>query len=361
MNGKQLELGQEVKEYLDKSGNSWCIDDNAVLLKLASENFSRKIGVIYDDRLIIYRDRSKHLMHNSSSYGFNEQVVRTLSIQYIDLYEDTQMFRIPIDVLLNEGEEISLEKQAVGFEKQLFLSIRKIEEYVYVTEDDAKRIELLGEEWFYKLKEEFQKPYMISLGRRISQRRDLSVVFPQRESMFKAYKVTPFSEVRVVIIGQDPYFTPDVADGLAFSSAVPIYLPPSLREIYKAIEKDIHFGLFLDQNPNLSYLAEQGVFLLNRVLTVEKGAPSSHSEFGWQKFTNKTLEKLKDHPKNLVFMLWGNEAKKVRDVVENGRHLILEAEHPANAFRQMRDWDYNECFIKTNKFLEMHGYGTIEW
>ncbi len=257
-----------------------------------------------------------------------------------------------------EGSEIK------GFEKQLFLPISEIEAFVYVTPEDEKRIELLGKEWFYKLKEEFHKDYMILLARQLAYRRSVGIVYPEKERMFRAYKTTPFNEVRVVILGQDPYYTKDVADGLAFSSGQDLYIPPSLQQIYRSIEKDIKFGLFLDQNPNLQYLAEQGVFLLNRVLTVEKGIPGAHGdekEYNWQRFTNKTLQKLKEHPRDLVVMLWGSEAKKCKELVDNGRHLILEAEHPANAGRQERDWEHGECFTKANKFLQAKGYGIIEW
>jgi len=358
MNGKQLKIGEEVKENVDKLGNRWFVDGNTVFLRLAEEKISRKLGVLFDNRFIVYRNRERHLMRNTNSYGFNEQVINTLEVDFVDIYEEKQMFRVPKEILLTQGENVEAHD---GFEKQIFLPISIIETFKTVIPEDLVRIDLLGEEWFYKLKEEFHKPYMIMLGRTVAYRRNISVVFPERQDMFKAYKKTQFSDVKVVIVGQDPYYTRDVADGLAFSSALATYLPPSLKEIYKAIEKDVHFGLFLDQNPCLDYLAEQGVLLLNRVLTVENKAPRSHYGIGWEQFTEETLKKLKDHPRDLVVMLWGMEARGCEQFIDNGRHLILTAEHPASAYRELRDWDYHNCFKKAERWLEEKGYGGINW
>ena len=359
MDGRQLEFGQEIKENIDSHGNRWYMDGNIILLKLFKEKNPRKIGTLFDNRLITFRNRAKHLMKSNNSYGFNEEVIKSIDVEYIDLYEDIQMFRIPRQLLLEGGQ--TLEEQGDGYEKQLFLSISEIEKHIYVAEEDVKRIELLGEEWFYKLKEEFNKSYMIMIGRTVAAARAVRNIYPSRENMFRAYKETPFSEIKVVIVGQDPYYNKDIADGLAFSSGLATYLPPSLLTIYKAIEKDIHFGMFLDQSPNLDYLAEQGVFLLNRVLTVEQNNPGSHSNIGWQRFTGETLEKLKEHNRDLVFMLWGSEAKKCRELIDNDRHLILECEHPANASRNHREWEYYECVKKCNTFLQSRGYGQINW
>src|SRR5690606_24231587 len=124
---------------------------------------------------------------------------------------------------------------------------------------------------------------------------------------------------------QDAYHTPGVADGLAFSSGQPTYIPPSLEKIFDALEEEFGFGDFLERNPCLDYWAEQGVLLLNRTLTVEKGNPNSHGEIGWKQFTDFIFNRLREHKESLVFMLWGSSARNVRKIVDDGRHLILEA------------------------------------
>lgn len=153
-----------------------------------------------------------------------------------------------------------------------------------------------------------------------------------------------------------------IAHGLAFSSQDPATCPPSLEIIFKEIEQDIMFGLFLDQNYNLSYWAEQGVLLLNKVLTVEQSKPNSHKNIGWEVFTIKVIKELNKHPNRLVFILWGNEAKEYSKLLDHNYHLVLEAAHPA-AEAYKTDAGFLGCrhFSKCNNFLEGNGYTKINW
>lgn len=358
--GRQLVLGESIQEYVDGHSNRWWLSNSGTVhLKLASEEKSRKIGQVVDNRFVVTRNREKHLYRITESYGFSSEILKGLRVEYIDLTEDTGTFRIPINIILEKGEYIFFKKQ--GFEKQLFLPIREIFPYRIVFEADLKRIKLMGESWYKRLKPEFEKPYMQELAQRVSQRRLEWNVYPTKEDVFNAFKYCPFEKVKVIAMAQDPYHTADVADGLAFSSGIGWYLPPSLQKIYQAVEKEMHLGLMLDQNPSLKYWAEQGVLLINTILTVEQGKPKSHAGWGWEQFVKAALLELKNSGRAYVGLLWGKDAQGFREFIENDNSLILEAEHPVYAARMMRDWDNKECFKKTNQFLTQRGLGAIEW
>lgn len=230
--------------------------------------------------------------------------------------------------------------------------------------------EKLGDEWYEKLKNEFEQDYMTSLSFKIAQERaNGKVIFPKTEDIFNAFKYTQYSKTKVVLIGQDPYHSvgsdgkTGIAHGLSFSSNDLATCPPSLENIFQELEKDIMFGLYLDQNYNLKYWADQGVFLLNKVLTVEKGKANSHKNWGWEIFTMKVIKQLVNHPNRLVFMLWGKEAQEYRKLIPNdGHHLVLEAAHPAaEAYRSNAGFYGCKHFSKCNEFLKTNGYGEINW
>jgi len=247
-----------------------------------------------------------------------------------------------------------------GFELQCFLPIEILEQHSLELPEDTNRKNLLGYDWFNVLRAEFHKPYWHTLGTEVARRRAINKVYPEKEDVFRAFKLTPYSEVKVVIIGQDPYHNGN-ADGLAFSSKDALRLPPSLDKIYEALEEEIRFGFYLDKDPSLAKYAEQGVLLLNASLTVDEGQPNSHKTLGWGIMMERVLALLKDHKHDLVFMLWGTYAKNLRSYVENERHLILEAEHPVMGARENRRWNNNQCFTKANQFLQQKGYGEIIW
>jgi uracil-DNA glycosylase len=233
--------------------------------------------------------------------------------------------------------------------------------------------EKLGNSWYELLKNEFDSEYMITLGKRIAtERNEGKYIYPESKDIFNAFKLTPYENVKVVILGQDPYHTQHsedwktkrgIAHGLAFSSQDPATLPPSLENIFKEIEDDIKFGLYLNGDYDLTYWADQGVFLLNKVLTVEKGKAGSHKGWGWEVFTMKVIKHLVKSPNRLVFILWGADAREYKSLIPNdGYHLVLEAAHPA-AEQYKSNAGFFGCkhFSKTNKFLK-ENYGTeINW
>lgn len=184
-------------------------------------------------------------------------------------------------------------------------------------------------------------------------------VYPKPEEVFKAFWLTPFSKVKVVILGQDPYHGTHQAHGLCFSVSQGIIPPPSLKNIYKEIEDDL--GIKKDFNDgNLEPWAEQGVFLLNAILTVIAHQPASHSKKGWEEFTDYIIKTLSDKRENLVFILWGNYARSKKTLIDQTKHLILESAHPS-PFSAYSGFFGSKHFSKANKYLEEHRIKKISW
>jgi uracil-DNA glycosylase len=212
--------------------------------------------------------------------------------------------------------------------------------------------------WKAVLADVFEMPYFQEVAGVLRQAKAQGkVIYPPGSLIFNAFNATPFPDVRVVILGQDPYHNPGEAMGLCFSVPRGIKTPPSLTNIYKELNSDL--GLPIPAHGDLSAWTRQGVFLLNAILTVERNQPASHQKIGWQDFTNEVIRRLSDRRDNLVFMLWGNYARKKAELIDAGRHLILEAAHPSplarDAFRGCKH------FSKANTYLEAHGYGPVDW
>jgi len=199
--------------------------------------------------------------------------------------------------------------------------------------------EYLGKEWYSILKDEFTKPYMSKLSAFIQERRTKNTVYPASTDVFNAYKFTPYSRVKICIIGQDPYINPSEAHGLAFSTSGKV--TPTIVKLREALGKDL--------KTNLTPWTEQGVMLLNSVLTVDSGKSGSHRGMGWESFIVRTIEEL--DKKGIIFMLWGKDAQSFKAIIKNSK--ILECEHPVAASYQKRTWNYRDCFNEANKLLEV--------
>ena len=208
------------------------------------------------------------------------------------------------------------------------------------------------------LEEEKQKDYYNELISFIDKEYNTKTIFPPREKIFEAFKLTPFEQTKVVIIGQDPYHGEGEAHGLAFSVYNGIKIPPSLKNIYKEINAEYGYEI-----PNTGYLikwAKQGVLMLNTVLTVEKDKPASHKAKGWEVFTDRVIEELNNSEQPLVFMLWGNYAKSKAQLINNPKHLILESAHPS-PFSARNGFFGNNHFKLANDFLLKNGIEQIDW
>jgi uracil-DNA glycosylase len=184
-------------------------------------------------------------------------------------------------------------------------------------------------------------------------------IYPKPENLFKAFWLTPFSKVRVVILGQDPYHDAGQAHGLCFSVPENTTLPPSLKNIYKEIESDL--GIKKDfKSGNLESWAEQGVFLLNAILTVIAHTPTSHRNKGWEEFTDFVIKTISDKLDGVVFILWGNYARTKKSLIDTSKHLIIESPHPS-PFSATSGFFGSKPFSKANKYLASHGQKEINW
>jgi len=216
----------------------------------------------------------------------------------------------------------------------------------------------IEESWKRVLAPEFEKPYFQELARLLhEEKRAGRTIYPPGPLIFNAFNLTPFDKVKVVILGQDPYHGPGQAEGLSFSVPHGVPLPPSLVNIYREIESDL--GVHLHKDGSLRGWAEQGVFLLNAVLTVRAGQPTSHSRIGWTEFTDAVIRTLSDQRAGLVFLLWGNFARSKRELIDTGRHTVLEAAHPSPLARGA----FFGCrhFSQANQILITEGLSPIDW
>ncbi len=215
----------------------------------------------------------------------------------------------------------------------------------------------LTENWFNILKDEFNKPYFISLQKFLEEEYKNFTIYPKAENIFNSLNLTKFNDVKVVILGQDPYHEPGQAHGLAFSVESGL-LPPSLQNIYKELKADL--GLEISKSGNLTPWAKQGVLLLNTVLTVRRGVANSHKDKGWENFTGKIVELLNSREKPMVFLLWGNQAKKIGEKITNKNHLVLSCAHPSplSAYNGFFGCKH---FSKANEFLVKNNMTPINW
>ncbi len=212
--------------------------------------------------------------------------------------------------------------------------------------------------WKQILAQTFEQPYFQAIKAfLIAAKQEGKTVYPPGPLIFNAFNQTPFAQVKVVILGQDPYHNPGEAMGLSFSVPQGVRVPPSLANVYKELNKSIEMPV--PKHGDLTAWAQQGVLLLNAMLTVEKNAPASHSKIGWQTFTDAVIKAVSDHKTGVVFLLWGKFAQSKRALIDTTKHHVLESAHPSplagNAFQGCGH------FVKTNELLAQQGFAPIAW
>lgn len=217
---------------------------------------------------------------------------------------------------------------------------------------------MIGNDWDLVLKEEFQKEYFINLKKFVDNEYDLKTIYPPYEDIFNAFKLTSINDVKVVILGQDPYHEKGQAHGLAFSTPEGRPIPRSLKNIFKEINQE--YGYPIPKSGCLENWAKQGVFLLNTVLTVEEGNANSHSDCGWQIFTDNVIKILNNQTKPIVFLLWGKQAEKKEVLISNSNHLVLITSHPS-PFSARRGFFGSNHFKLANEFLKEKRNDEIDW
>jgi uracil-DNA glycosylase len=216
----------------------------------------------------------------------------------------------------------------------------------------------IEDSWKQILKDEFEKPYFSELKDFLVEEKSRHLIYPPGSLIFNAFRLTPFEDVKVVLLGQDPYHGAGQAHGLCFSVPAGIPAPPSLINIFKEIERDL--GIAVPFNGCLERWARQGVLLLNATLTVRANQPGSHQKKGWENFTNAVIQKLSENRVGLVFLLWGKLAQDKESLIDTNKHYVLKAAHPSpysayNGFFGCRH------FSKTNELLRKHGLDEIDW
>ena len=217
---------------------------------------------------------------------------------------------------------------------------------------------MIGNDWDLALSDEFEKDYFLRIQEFIDEEYSTKTVYPPYGEIFNAFKLTPLDNVKVVILGQDPYHEVGQAHGLAFSTPDGRPIPRSLKNIFKEINAEYDYPI--PESGCLEKWARQGVFLLNTVLTVEDGNANSHSKCGWQTFTDNVIKTLNDQSQPIVFMLWGKQAEKKKELITNENHLVLVTSHPS-PFSARRGFLGCNHFRLANEYLKDNGQKEIDW
>ena len=212
--------------------------------------------------------------------------------------------------------------------------------------------------WDVLLKDEFQKPYYLNLRNFLVQEYKTQTIYPNMNNIFNALKYTDYKDVKVVILGQDPYHQPNQAHGLCFSVLKGVNPPPSLQNMYKEIHAE--YGYPIPDHGELTYWAEQGVLMMNTVLTVRESQPNSHKGMGWEIFTDNVISLLNLRPEPMVFLLWGANARAKKKLITNPNHLVLESAHPS-PLSAYNGFFGNGHFKNANEFLKSKGMAEIDW
>ena len=217
---------------------------------------------------------------------------------------------------------------------------------------------MIGNNWDSLLSEEYKKEYFLKMIDFLNKEYKNKTIYPKKNEIFNAFRYTSFDNIKVVIIGQDPYHGPNQAEGLSFSVSNSVLKPPSLQNIFKELESDL--GIPFPEANSLKPWANEGVLLLNAVLTVEEHSPASHKNIGWETFTDNVIKKINEKKEPVVFILWGAFARSKKELITNPKHLIIESAHPS-PFSARNGFFGSKPFSKTNEFLRKNNIKEIDW
>ncbi|MBE6146729.1 MAG: uracil-DNA glycosylase [Firmicutes bacterium] len=217
---------------------------------------------------------------------------------------------------------------------------------------------MFGNDWDKVLKEEVEKDYFKNLIEYIKNEYKEKTIYPKQTDIFKAFRNTAYQDIKVVILGQDPYHGVNQAEGLSFSVKVGVKKPPSLQNIFKELNSDL--GCSIPEHGSLDDWTKEGILLLNTVLTVEAGKPASHKDLGWETFTDSVIKLINNKTTPVVFILWGSFARSKKQLITNPNHFIIESAHPS-PFSAYNGFFGSKPFSKTNEFLISKGINPIDW
>lgn len=322
----------------------------------------RFIGKVEEeDGVIFYRknEREEHIYRKSTAWSINNEVLRL--VDKVVYTSQKAVYTISKSDAYTFGE--FSKKNITKMDLKVLVPIKHWSVELIDPPEESReqmRINRLGYEWFSVLKDELDEDYMVKLNEVLLYELDRFNIAPKMEDVFNAYKHTQLNDVKVVILGQDPYHTPGVAHGLSFSTNKPQTNPPSLKNILAEIERDAYEGFKLDSDTDLTRLADQGVFLLNTVLTVRHGEPNSHKGIGWETFTRRTIEILNEKRKHIVYMLWGNQAQEFESIIDPKENLVLTTTHPS-PFSAHKGFVGCGHFSAANEYLLKTKQTIINW
>lgn len=217
----------------------------------------------------------------------------------------------------------------------------------------------IAKNWYNLLKDEFESDYYKKLSAFLNDEYNTKTIYPKPENVFNALNLVKFNDVKVVIIGQDPYHGENQAHGLSFSVEKDVNIPPSLKNIYKELAQDCN--CYVPNNGNLTKWAKQGVLMLNSVLTVRAGNPNSHKGMGWEKITTKIISLLNERQTPVIFLLWGSSAKAIGKNIDTNKHFVLTSAHPSPMSANQGGWFGCKHFSKTNQILTSLNQSVIDW
>ena len=217
---------------------------------------------------------------------------------------------------------------------------------------------MIGNKWDEYLSDEYKKEYFKELLEFVKNEYKTKTIYPKQNEVFNAFRYTDYDDLKVVILGQDPYHGPNQAEGLSFSVSNEVLKPPSLKNIFKELESDL--GIPFPKANSLKPWAKQGVLLLNAVLTVEEHRPTSHKDKGWETFTDDVIKIINDKSEPVVFILWGAYARDKKKLITNSHHLVIESAHPS-PFSARNGFFGSKPFSKANEFLKRNGIKEIDW
>lgn len=313
---------------------------------------AKHIGKISMSECGMYLTYHKHENEENIFRKFNAWSVLDFIARKVDkIVYETSLFIYKVNS--------SFEFDSWGYqelEKKMIIPLEKWEKQVKQSKI-SRRLELFGLEWYKLLQSAIDSDWFGEIGKKVAERRKITTVFPNKDDVFNAFKLPP-SKVKVVVLGQDPYYN-GLAHGYAFSSKDPEIIPESLKNIFKEIEDSLGH-LLLNPNPNLQRWVDQGVFLYNTVLTVDAGVPNSHKQVGWYQFSEEVIKSINKMKQPIVFMLWGNNAKQFKKFLTNPKHLVLESVHPSPLSARNGFFGCNH-FKLANEFLKSNNLTEIDW
>lgn len=336
----------------DLNGSVLTLERNGGL-KLTESRGTKFVGMVYVDPnkgLVYYKkEKNEHIYRKEDAWTIMRSIgsrVTTIIYETEDTVYELESYKLMECKTINHGEiDCKFVVPLSKWDRTLKEGRMK------------KRLEMFGIQWYNLLEPTLTSKFFLDLGNAVAEKRKQGTVFPDRDDVFKIFSLPP-SGIKVVILGQDPYYN-GVADGYAFSSKNNQQLPKSLENIFNEIETDLN-TLVLDRDPNLQRWVNQGVFLLNTILTVQAGVPNSHAGLGWEKFTERVLTAISNLKQPIAFILWGNNAKSYKRFLTNPNHLVITSAHPS-PLSAHKGFFGSKPFSKVNEYLIQRKIQPIDW